>query len=246
MRHLTDPTAVDIGIAAWVFLLVVCVLIPLSAIHQHRQEPVPRGDVAPSALYVSGLVTHAVLLLLVWLVARSASVTIFPAYRLQLWHVGVGALSLAMSLALVFRNKAMDAVERQRAKQIAPRTRKDLALFYVLSVSAGFTEEMAYRGVLFLLLHALTGSFIAAAILGGMVFGVGHLVQGPKASGIAALMGVRDHVVAGLTGTLWIVIAAHILHDMIAGTVLRARMAAEPDVALAPAVAAAEMTNAVP
>jgi membrane protease YdiL (CAAX protease family) len=129
---------------------VLCVLLPVAAIRQYRQAA-PQHDVAPSALYVSGLVTHAMLLLLVWLVARSETVTIFPAYRLQLWHIGVGALSLALSLVPVLRDQPMDAIDRLRAKQFAPRSTRELALFYILAVSAGFTEEMAYRGVLFVL-----------------------------------------------------------------------------------------------
>ena len=244
MRHLSDPMVVQPGPAAWVFLFFLCVLLPVAAIRQYRQA-VPHDDVAPSALYVSGLVTHAVLLLLVWLVARSGTVTIFPPYRLQLWHIGVGALSLALSLVPVLRDRPMTAIERQRARQLAPRSARELALFYLLSVSAGFTEEMAYRGVLFVLLHTLTGSFVAAALLGGLFFGVSHVTQGPKAAGVVVLVGIRDHVVVWITGTLWIVIAVHIIHDVVAGTILRARMSEPAGVAPAPAAPAAEMTNAV-
>jgi membrane protease YdiL (CAAX protease family) len=236
MRPLADPLAIQPGLAAWIFLLVVCVLVPVTAVRQYRTQPAPAADVSPVSLYASGLVTHAVLLVLVWSVARSDDVTIFPAYRFEFWHLGVGALSLASALLPFLRHRPMDATERQRARQIAPRSRRELGAFYGLSVSAGFTEEMAYRGVLFVLLHALTGSFVLAALLGGAAFGAGHLVQGLKAAGVATLVGIRDHVVVWLTGTLWIAIVVHIVHDMVAGTLLGARLRSELDgVAAAPA-----------
>jgi hypothetical protein len=92
------------------------------------------------------------------------------------------------------------------------------------------------RGLLFTLLAALvarwvpgTGAWVAwvawvaAALLASALFGVVHLFQGWKSAGIAALMGLREHIVVGLTGTLFVAMVVHALHDAIAGTVIGIR-----------------------
>ena len=62
---------------------------------------------------------------------------------------------------------------------------------------------------------------------GAALFGIVHLFQGWKSAGIAALIGLRDQIVVGLTGTLFVAIVIHTLHDVITGSVVAVRAAAE-------------------
>jgi membrane protease YdiL (CAAX protease family) len=248
MRLLVDPSAISLGPASWLFLAVLCVLLPAGAIRQHRLLYGQTLTIGRTRIYASGLVTHGLLLVLVWLVVREQQLSVFPAYRPTAWHLAVGLLSLAMGVLPFVRSNRDDRVARERTRLIAPRTRTEFGAFYLLAVSAGFTEQLAYRGILFTLLFAIGGSWWTAAVGGAVFFGIAHLFQGWKSAGIASGIGLRDHLVVGLTGTLWIAIVVHILHDAIAGTVIGRRLDGEqqPEVPVMPEPSPPEVTPAIP
>jgi membrane protease YdiL (CAAX protease family) len=230
MLHVLDPGAVRFGPAAWFFLVALCLLLPVAALRQHQAMRTAEGaaglGVTRTRIYVSGLVTHAALLLLVGAVWLEQRFDLFAPYRPTAMDAAIGLVALAVGLLpLLPRFRLDDPVAQERSRLIAPRSARDFALFYVVALSAGFAEEVAYRGVLFTLVAALAGSWWIAAIVGAAAFGVVHLFQGRKTAAIAGLMGFRDHLVVGLTGTLFIAIVVHMFHDIIAGTVigLRAR-----------------------
>jgi CAAX protease family protein len=225
MRFVVDPGLVDLGRPlAWAFLVIICVLLPIGALRQHRRlesgtHPPPRMQ-----LYVSAIITHGALALLVWVVARGQRLNLLPPYRPTAVHVIIGLLALAIGLLpLLERFRLNDAIAEERTRLIAPHRPTEHALFYLVSLTAGIAEELTYRGMLFTLFAAILGSWWVAAIIAAAAFGVAHLFQGWKAVGIAALMGLREQLVVGLTGTLFVAMAVHMLHDAIAGTVIAAR-----------------------
>ena len=174
--------------------------------------------------------TQAILLLSAWLVLRGQAFTLFPPYRYSPWHVVVGLLALALGLLpLLERLRLTDRDIEARTRMIAPRPGRELAIFYGVSVAAGVAEELTYRGLLFTLVASLTASWWAAALATAALFGVVHLFQGWKGAGIASLMGLREQLVVGLTGTLLVAIMVHVLHDAIAGTVIGRRARREED-----------------
>ena len=228
MRFLMDPASVAIGPAGWLFLLLVCVGLPLGALRQHRRLSAGTLVLSRTRIYQSAVATHAMFLLLCWVVIRGARLRLFPAYHVTAWHVLVGLLALATGLLpLLARFRRNDPVARARLLMIAPRTPKEFAAFYLVCVTAGVAEELAYRGVLFTLLAALVGAWWPAALIAAALFGIVHLFQGWKSAGIAGLIGLRDQIVVGLTGTLFVAIVIHTLHDVITGSVVAVRAAAE-------------------
>jgi membrane protease YdiL (CAAX protease family) len=221
MQFLVDPAAVRLDASAWVFIALLCVALPVAAVLQHVRraagEPLPTRP----RIYVSAIITHAVFLGIVWLVAWHLRLSLFPSYRPRAIDVGIGLAALAVGLIPLIPRFRLDNKEGEaRARLIAPQSQGEHALFYVLCVSAGVAEESAYRGMLFVLLAALLRGWWLAAIIAAAAFGVVHLFQGWKSAGVAALMGLREHIVVGLTGTLTIAIVVHMLHDAIAGTVI--------------------------
>ena len=102
-----------------------------------------------------------------------------------------------------------------------PRNRRELRPYMVLAVTAGVCEEILYRGFLIWYVAQFTGTtvpgLIAAVAISSIAFGAGHLYQGPanagRIVGLAAVAGAIYVVV----GSLWIVIALHILTDVAAG-----------------------------
>jgi membrane protease YdiL (CAAX protease family) len=235
MRFLVDPATVTMGAVAWVFLVVICVLLPLSALRMHRRLAAGTLQITRTRIYVSAIGTHATFLLMVWAVTRTERLNLLPPYHFRPLHVVIGLIALAIGLVPVLeRFNLSDAIARERTRLIAPRASREFGVFYLLSITAGVAEELTYRGLLFTLLAALvigwlpaTGAWTFAAVISSLVFGIVHMFQGWKSAGVAALMGLREQLVVGLTGTLVVAIVVHALHDVVAGTVIGLRARSE-------------------
>lgn len=245
MRFLVPPETLHLGPAAWLFLAAVGLALPLAAVSQHRRRVADRPEVTRAGIYVSALITHAGLLLLTWLVVRGQPMPLLASYRPDATDLGIGVASLAIGLvALLPRFRQTDPEARRRTRMIAPRTPGEYLSFYLVAVSAGVSEQLAYRGVLFLLLAALAVPFmsplaawIVAALASALVFGIVHVFQGWKNAALAGLIGLRDQIVIALTGTMFVAIVVHAVHDITAGTVIGRRERDVPDVPPAPAPA---------
>ena len=211
---------------AWVFLLYVGAFLPYAAFRQHRR--MSAGSVAVPArqrLYVSALITHATFLVVVWAVCRGLGVTLLWPHTLRPVDIVVGVAGLIVGLVPLLPQFQIDnPLGKERAKLIAPRTAGEHAFFYVICATAGLAEELTYRGLFFTLVAVLTGNWWAAAMISSIAFAAVHLFQGWKSAGIAGLMGLREHIVVGLTGTLFVAMVVHFLHDVVTGTVISMRV----------------------
>ena len=224
MRFVADPSGVGVGPIAWIFLATMLLLLPVAVLRQHRA--LGAGTAVPSRreIYLGAVVTHAFMLSLAWFVCLAERLDLLPPYRPTLLHALVGLIALGVGLLpLLERFRRRDPAEEERLRLIAPRTPREHGLFYLLSLTAGIAEEFAYRGLLFTLLAAVFGGWWIAALVGAAAFGIVHLFQGWKGAGLAGLMGLREQLVVGLTGTLFVAMAVHMLHDAIAGTFISLR-----------------------
>src|SRR5438477_5775481 len=150
MRFLMDPAGVTIGTSGWLFLLVICVGLPLGALRQHRRLKGGILMLDRARIYQSAVATHAMFLILCWVVIRGARLHLFPAYHLTAWHVLIAGVALGAGVLPLLRQfRRSDPVARERLLLIAPRTSREFAAFYLVCVTAGIAEELAYRGVLF-------------------------------------------------------------------------------------------------
>ena len=98
-----------------------------------------------------------------------------------------------------------------------PRRPLEIALWIAVSISAGISEEIAFRGYFQRQFGALTGSRWAAVCLQAVLFGVGHGYQGGQAMAKIALFGVLFGALAIWRGSLRPGIMAHALGDMLSG-----------------------------
>ena len=181
---------------------------PLAKIKLHR------------AILIEQVLTTAIVITL-WLAGG------IPAARLGLgaprsWWWSVG-LSCVLGTLLVWRSislrpkaqKILDQV-KDRAGALLPRTPAEARWFSVISVGAGISEELAYRGFLF---YYLTLWFphinrLESALATSLIFGVGHLYQGWK--GIVGT-GIAGLFLAGLyllSGNLLLPIVVHAVADL--------------------------------
>ena len=213
------------GPVTWAFAVFVGLLLPIAAIRQHYALKAGALQ-APSRmlLYVNALATHLLLLLGVLAAGLADDFWLFPPFSLNWTSLTAAAIALAIGLVLLLeRFRAGDALSRQRVRMIAPRTPRELAAFCGVAISAGFAEQLAYRGVLFSFFYWYTGNMLVAALLAALAFGLVHLFQGWRSASIVMVIALRDQVLVALTGTLVYAIGIHIIHDVIAGAVLMRR-----------------------
>lgn len=145
-----------------------------------------------------------------------------PSHRVQSSEGGIGfavgvAGGLAVLLAVQWRRlrKMLEPVSGP-ADAMIPRNRREAGLVLLLSLNAGFSEELFFRLALPLFLFALTGS-LAFAIAGSVVlFGMAHAYQGWKGIAATMLAGGLLTLVYLSHGSLLRVMVIHALIDVVA------------------------------
>ena len=129
----------------------------------------------------------------------------------------VAALLLLLGF-LLFR-KWVGIRETPLLAQLLPESWSEKGVFILLSLSAGFGEELAYRGFLIPALTELLGQAWGAALLSSAVFGLLHAYQGWLGILRTGLLGLVLAASLLLSGTLWPAILAHAILDVMAGVV---------------------------
>jgi len=113
-------------------------------------------------------------------------------------------------------------VERwQTHTPFMPETWKEYHVFILLAVSAGFCEEMIFRGFfisyLLLLLGDSAMAILAALVLPAAVFGLSHMYEGWHAVSKIVIMSVAFGIVFILSGSIVVLIVLHVLVDLVGG-----------------------------
>ena len=104
---------------------------------------------------------------------------------------------------------------------LLPRTIGERCAWALVAASAGFCEELVYRGYLRIQLSGLVRSAWLANALQALLFGFAHAEQGPSAMIRFAFYGFAFGVVATRRESLLPCIAAHVSIDFVAGVVAR-------------------------
>jgi membrane protease YdiL (CAAX protease family) len=124
---------------------------------------------------------------------RTVSLTSHIVFRAITFTVagGLFVVCLYQVLSYLFSEKYRQSVKAKIAADtsgnaavyalVIPRSKREKRLFALLSLTAGIGEEIVVRGFLFFLIQAIFPAmplfFIVA--IAGIVFGIGHLYQGP-------------------------------------------------------------------
>jgi membrane protease YdiL (CAAX protease family) len=134
----------------------------------------------------------------------------------------MGIAVLAVALGLFHGDPAQALNEsRQRFGFLIPQTGVELLVFLCLSITAGFCEEIIFRGYLQRQFAALTGNITAAVLLQALLFGAAHGYEGGKRMLLIAFEGVLLGVIALWRRSLRPGMVAHATQDAISGIVAR-------------------------
>jgi membrane protease YdiL (CAAX protease family) len=107
----------------------------------------------------------------------------------------------------------------QTIKVLLPQSPLELIVWVILSVTAGFCEEVAFRGYLQRQFLALTGMAPIAVVCQAIVFGSVHLYQGVKGAITITVYGALFGVLAVVRNSLRPGIIQHAPQDTFAGVV---------------------------
>jgi uncharacterized protein len=100
---------------------------------------------------------------------------------------------------------------------LLPKTLPESATWIVVSLAAGFCEELVYRGYLQRQLWSLTRSLPLALVLQAAVFAGGHLYQGWKPALVTAIYGLVFGLVAAWRRSIIPGAIAHAVVDIMGG-----------------------------
>jgi len=147
-----------------------------------------------------------------------------PLFSLEkdfLLSVGVGAgigivmLVLVISFSKNIREKISEGLNDESIQFLLPANLKERLFFLLIAATAGFCEEIIFRGAMFHYFSHLPFhlSIVAIGIISSLLFGIVHLYQGWKGVLLTSYLGgVMFFLFVG-TGSLWIPIALHFLID---------------------------------
>lgn len=144
-----------------------------------------------------------------------------PLLLALLLTAGLVAINLYLYVRVTKSDAAAAGLLRQtrRFDFVLPRTRHELRWFYAVSVTAGVTEEILYRGfmITYLLVYL---SLPAAVVVSSLVFAVAHLYQGAGGTARAFTIALVLAAIYLLSGSIVLAALAHVLLDAISGRMI--------------------------
>lgn len=213
-----------------VFVVLVCVVVPVLAIRSARA--VESSHVKPTIAQVlaSTVVLQGALAVLGYITARVNGITLFPPASLEWRDVLAGGVFLVLALlANSWRWRTTDDEHKERMSWLRPQSGRDVAAWGLISLVAGVCEELIYRGVLLGVVLgwlrqipglAGEGGYWAAVGICVLAFAVGHWVQGRGAMLVVLVFAAGFHVLVRVTGDLYTAMVVHVAYDFLAGMAL--------------------------
>jgi membrane protease YdiL (CAAX protease family) len=194
------------------------------AVRQHPQAVVPRGNAVPG--YISVLVFEWLLVLYVRMGVHKRGVRLrdlvggrWTTPKDVMKDVALGAGLWALWIGLM--NPHILGGGTNAAQGLLPQGPFESLTWIPLALSAGFCEELAFRGYLQKQLQAITGSAGWAVFIQAIVFGVGHLYEGLGPVGGITLFGVLFGLLAVWRKSLRPGMIAHAWSDIFGVIIFR-------------------------
>ena len=111
---------------------------------------------------------------------------------------------------------------RKQIGFLAPQNSLEVFLWVCLSATAGFCEEVLFRGYFQKQFTRLLRSRWIALVVVSILFGLGHGYEGPRRMALIAVLGLVFGVLSLVRKSLRPAMMAHTLQDTISGLLLRA------------------------
>jgi hypothetical protein len=223
-----------INFASQFYLFFLLVILPFAAIRGARRFNAPApADGAPrkrpiptrTMMFANTSVMLTVLFALAWFTARSfGGFQIFAVPQLGAREAlaGIAALAIIVGLMPVSRlMRTADELRNAPVNRMMPQGSRETAIYSLMSVIAGISEEAVYRGVLMQVLWYMLGNPWLAVFIAATAFAVVHGIQGWKSALLVFVIACLMHALVWFTGTLVIAMAVHAIYDLAVPTLRR-------------------------
>lgn len=226
----------------WHTVLLIAILMFLSVGQAHTVGGIVRRH-GHLPLYISTMVFEWIMVGFVWLGIHWRGIRLrdliggrWKSPEDFLLDVAIAAGFWIVAAAILFglqyafgmvRMHEVDSMARERLAKIGflfPETGLDMIFYAALTITAGFCEELIFRGYLQKQLHAATRSMAVGIVGQGILFGCAHGYQGAKLMVILSVYGSLFGVLAAWRRSLRPGMMAHAWQDLLAGFVGRIAM----------------------
>jgi membrane protease YdiL (CAAX protease family) len=134
--------------------------------------------------------------------------------------IGAAVVLAIIGYAMGLADLKHAAEMRERIGFLVPRSRAELLVFLALSITAGFCEEIIFRGYFLCQFAAATRNWWMGVALQGVLFGASHAYEGNKRMVLIAIYGMMFGALALARRSLRPGMIAHALHDASAGAAM--------------------------
>jgi CAAX protease family protein len=217
---------------AWHTIVFIAIFVGLSvvggffqhAVKQHQQAAVQSGNAVPR--YISVLVFEGLLVLYVRMGVHKRGVRLrdlvggrWATPKEVIKDIALGAGLWAVWIGLM--NPHILGGGTNAAQGLLPQGILESLAWIPLALSAGFCEELAFRGYLQKQFQVIAGSSVLAVLFQAIVFGVGHLYEGVGAATRITLFGVLFGLLAVWRKSLRPGMIAHAWSDIVGVIIFR-------------------------
>lgn len=207
-----------LSLLAVYYVALIGVLIPILCIRSYYK--LKAGFLFPPKikLHRQTLMMHAVFLVLALMTAQRLRLSLFPSVFPERKDLAIGGATLLLMVGAMYPLWKANAInKREKVYRRLPQGYSELGWWAAVSLSAGFVEEIVYRGVLFRILLYWLENWWVAAILCAIAFALGHAIQGWKSGLIIFAISIVLQGLVRATGTLYVAMAVHAIYDFVAG-----------------------------
>ena len=215
------------------FLLICAAIVVLGFVAQHA--PAGSGGSASHSqlgshnqaihVYLAAILMDWVLLYYCWagVHRRGGGLKSLSGGRWTSWRDVAADFAIALPFWVLWEGAAfgvhrlLRASDARSVDNLLPQTVLEILVWIGVSISAGFCEEMAFRGYVQRQLHALTGSTVIAVLVQGLVFGLFHSYQGWKNVIVICVLGILFGALAEWRRNLRTNIIVHAWADLWSG-----------------------------
>jgi membrane protease YdiL (CAAX protease family) len=203
------------GVAGWFHVVAFGLLLPFAAFRGKRK--LEKGTkLPPKRAYLTSVVFQLLILgTLSAAVAKLEWIWILPPPAFTGKAIAFAVAVFALH-ALVGQYRTRLRVRRRDPKLwlMMPTDGAERALWVCISLAAAVCEEITYRGVLIELVQRLGVGFPWAVALCALAFGLAHSTQSWTAAAIITGYAVLMHLLAAYSGSLYLGMVVHFLHDL--------------------------------
>jgi CAAX protease family protein len=136
------------------------------------------------------------------------------------WLAAVLVLGGAAQLMHLNQADKLDSMRRELGF-LVPGTTIELLVWFLVSMTAGFCEEIIFRGYLQRQFAVVTRSMLGGVVLSAIVFGASHGYEGGPRMLLLALYGLMFGLLTWWRKSLRPGMIAHAWHDALSGAVMR-------------------------